>query len=135
MADHLAAGGVRDAEIAIQEEVAQTPARKFGVGWFDVGKFADDRVLIHLNTSTARFARSRQSPASNFLAARIGAFEPSLCYAKITPATLQRAGFGKRTREHAEAVGPKSKFGLSVFQSGVGAAAEKVVKTPRMAAS
>jgi hypothetical protein len=92
-------------------------------------------VLIHLNTSTARFARSRQSPASNFLAARIGAFEPSLRYAKITPAALRRGGVGKRTREHAEAVGPKLKFGLSNFQPGVSAAAEKVVKTPRMAAS
>jgi hypothetical protein len=55
MADHLAAGGVRNAEIAIQEEVAQTPSREFGIGWFDVGKFADDRVLIHLNASTALF--------------------------------------------------------------------------------
>ena len=29
MADHLPAGGVGDAEIAIQEEVAQTPALEF----------------------------------------------------------------------------------------------------------
>jgi hypothetical protein len=92
-------------------------------------------VLIHLNASTALFARSRQSPASNFLAARIGAFEPSLRYAKITPAALQRGGFGNRTRKHAEAVGPKLKFGLSDFQPGVAAATETVFEAARMAAS
>jgi hypothetical protein len=48
MADHLAAGRSRDAEIAIQEEVAQAPARKFGIAGLDVGKCADGRVLIHI---------------------------------------------------------------------------------------
>jgi hypothetical protein len=48
MTDHLAAGRVRDAEIAIQEEVAQAASREFGIIRLDVGKFADDRVLIHL---------------------------------------------------------------------------------------
>ena len=47
MADHLAAGRVRDAEIAIQEEVPQSSFREFGIAGFDVGKFADDRVPIH----------------------------------------------------------------------------------------
>src|SRR3984893_18830098 len=52
---HLTAGGVRDAEIAIQEEVAQPSSREFGIAGFDVGKFADDRVLTHLKASTIPF--------------------------------------------------------------------------------
>jgi hypothetical protein len=55
VADHLAAGSVGDAEIAIQEEVAQTSSREFGIAGFDVGKFADGRVLIHLDASTIDF--------------------------------------------------------------------------------
>jgi hypothetical protein len=47
MADHLPAGGIGDAEVAIQEEVAQTPALEFSISWFDVRKFADDGVLVH----------------------------------------------------------------------------------------
>jgi hypothetical protein len=88
-----------------------------------VGKRADDRVLIHLKASTVFLARSRQSPASNFLAARIGAFEASLCYAKITPAALQRGEFAGRCRQHGEAVGSKLKFEFAEFwPSTVGAA-------------
>jgi hypothetical protein len=33
MADHLAAGGVGNAEVAIQEEIAQAPALEFGIAW------------------------------------------------------------------------------------------------------
>jgi hypothetical protein len=69
------------------------------------------------------------------LAARIGAFEPSLCYAKITPAALQRGRPRARCRNGAEAVGSKSKFELSGLQPGVDEAVEKVVDAPRMAAS
>jgi hypothetical protein len=58
MTDHLAAGRGRDTEIAVQEEVAQASSREFGVAGFDVGKFADGRVLIHLKASTVLFARS-----------------------------------------------------------------------------
>ena len=47
MADHLAAGCVRYAEIAIQEEVAQTSALEFGIAGFDVREFADDGLLVH----------------------------------------------------------------------------------------
>ena len=47
MADHLTAGGAGDAEIAVQEEVAQSPSREFGVAGFYVGKFFDDGVLVH----------------------------------------------------------------------------------------
>src|SRR5260370_41975153 len=54
MADHLAAGRVRNAEIAIQEEVAQAPSGEFGIARFDVGKFVDDRVLIHRKASAVR---------------------------------------------------------------------------------
>jgi hypothetical protein len=63
-------------------------------------------VLIHLKPPPFLLARSRQSPASNFLAARIGAFEASLCYAKITPAALQRGEFASPGRAEVEAVGP-----------------------------
>ena len=47
MADHLPAGGVGNAEIAIQEEVAQTSALEFGIAGFDVREFADDSLLVH----------------------------------------------------------------------------------------
>jgi len=47
VADHLPAGGIGDAEVAIQEEVAQTPAPEFGIAWFDVREFADNGVLVH----------------------------------------------------------------------------------------
>ena len=47
MADHLPAGGVGNAEVAIQEEVAQTSALEFGIAGFDVREFADDRLLVH----------------------------------------------------------------------------------------
>jgi hypothetical protein len=58
-----------------------------------------------------------------------------LCYAKITPAALQRGWPRARSREGAEAVGSKPKFELSDLQPGVAEAAEKVVEAPGMAAS
>jgi hypothetical protein len=81
MADHLPAGRVRDAEIAIQEEVAQATPGEFGIARLDVGKFAEDGVLIHLDASIVLgmclfldaflWMQSRQPAASNFLAAGI----------------------------------------------------------------
>jgi hypothetical protein len=47
------------------------------------------------------------------LAARIGAFEASLCYAKITPAALHRGEFRGRNRQAAEAAAGNPKFRLS----------------------
>ena len=47
MADHLPAGSIRNAEIAIEEEVAQTSVRVVGVAGLDVGEFADGRELVH----------------------------------------------------------------------------------------
>jgi hypothetical protein len=44
------------------------------------------------------------------LAARIGAFEAWLCYAKITPAARWRGGLDERCREDTEAAGSKPKF-------------------------
>jgi hypothetical protein len=38
-----------------------------------------------------------------------------LCYAKITPAALQRGELSGRRRESAEAAGRNPKFGSSVF--------------------
>jgi len=52
------------------------------------------------------FSRDRDNQlASNFLAARIGAFEASLCYAKIKPAALHRGEIVFRCRKDIEAVG------------------------------
>jgi hypothetical protein len=76
-------------------------------------------VLIHLKTSTVLLARSRQSPASNFLAARIGAFEVLWCYAKITPSALHRGEFRCRYHPAAEAAGGNPKFRLSKFAHGI----------------
>jgi hypothetical protein len=80
-------------------------------------------------------ARSRQSPASNFLAARIGAFEASLCYAKITPAALQRGDFACRRRGGAEAAGGNPKFALNDFPTVDAGSARPLLQAPRMAAS
>jgi hypothetical protein len=51
MTDHLAAGRLGNAEIAIQEEIAQAAACELGIARFVVGEFADNGVLIHLKTS------------------------------------------------------------------------------------
>jgi len=57
------------------------------------------------------FSRDRDNHlASNFLAARIGAFEASLCYAKITPAALHRGELENRGDENAEALGGQLEF-------------------------
>jgi hypothetical protein len=69
------------------------------------------------------------------LAARIGAFEAWLCYAKIKPAARWRGRPGERCREDTEAVGSKPKFEPGDFQRRVGAAAERVIKSAAMAAS
>jgi hypothetical protein len=46
-----------------------------------------------------------------------------LCYAKITPATLQRGKFAGRCRNDAEAAGGRPEFALSDFRRvGAGAA-------------
>jgi hypothetical protein len=76
-------------------------------------------VLIHLKPPPFLLARSRQSSASNFLAARIGAFEASLCYAKITPVALQRGGCDRPGGADVEALGRKPKFELSEFLSAI----------------
>jgi hypothetical protein len=44
------------------------------------------------------------------LAARIGAFEASLCYAKITPASRTRGEFAQASRQDTEALGGNLKF-------------------------
>jgi len=44
------------------------------------------------------------------LAARIGAFEARLCYAKITPALLRSGEFAGRSRRDREALGCNLKF-------------------------
>jgi len=63
-----------DTEIAIQEEVAQTPALEFGVGWFDVGEFADDCVLVHDGLHRCAGASATIHERPNFRQRRIVAF-------------------------------------------------------------
>jgi hypothetical protein len=57
------------------------------------------------------------------LAARIGAFEASLCYAKFTPAALHRGEFAGAARQAAEAVGRRAGFEFGdVRRGGIGSA-------------
>jgi hypothetical protein len=112
MTDHLAAGCSRDAEIAIQEEVAQAASGEFGITWFDVGKFVDDSVLIHRGLHCSCSCNRGNAQASNFLAAQDAAFTASWCYAKITPATLHSGDFDNCRGGGAEAAGRRRKFEL-----------------------
>jgi hypothetical protein len=59
--------------------------------------------------------RSRQSPASNFLAARDRLFTALLCYAKITPAALHCGEIDCAGRDGDEAAGAKPEFRVSNF--------------------
>jgi len=65
------------------------------------------------------FKQSRQAQASNlrpiFWQHGIAVFAASFCYAKITPAALQRGEFNGRCGWHAEALGRKRKSGSSDF--------------------
>jgi hypothetical protein len=87
-------------------------------------------VLIHLNLHRSSLW-SRQSPASNFLAARIGAFEALLCYAKITPAALRRGDCKDRCAEGVEAVGRGLEFQSGDFSRNITGAPLLAVKLPR----
>jgi hypothetical protein len=69
------------------------------------------------------------------LAARIGAFGASLCYAKITPAALHRGEIDDRCREDAEALGCKLKFQLSEFHRRIAGSAARIMQASLMAAS
>jgi hypothetical protein len=69
------------------------------------------------------------------LAARIGAFEAQLCYAKITPAPLHRGESPDRCRESAEAAGGNPKFGSNDFPTINTGPARPPLQAPRMAAS
>jgi hypothetical protein len=72
---------------------------------------------------------------SNFLAAQVAAFTASLCYAKITPAALQRGDFEGRCRNGAEVTGGKPESGLSDLRRGIASSAISVVRSPSMAPS
>jgi hypothetical protein len=69
------------------------------------------------------------------LAARIGAFEASLCYAKIEPAALHRGEIDFPCREDIEAVGRKPEFELSDFPAVIAGAAPQALQALPMAAS
>jgi hypothetical protein len=130
MADHLTAGRRGNAEVAIQEEVAQAPSREFGIAWFDVRKCVDDSVLIHRGLHCSRSSKSRRSLTSNFSAARIGVFAATWCYAKITPAALHRGDFACRGRKDREVSGRHSKFAMSYFRRVVAASAAPLTPGP-----
>jgi hypothetical protein len=83
VADHLPAGGIGDAEVAIEEEVAQSPFPELGVAGFDVGEFADDEASTVFVREIATCARR-----PNFRQRRVVAVTASCCHAKITPAAL-----------------------------------------------
>jgi hypothetical protein len=65
----------------------------------------------------------------------ITVFAASFCYAKITPAALQRGEFGDRGGRHAEALGRKRKSGLSDFWRAASGAVLPIAETPWMAPS
>jgi hypothetical protein len=69
------------------------------------------------------------------LAAGIGVFAASLCYAKIAPATLHRGVFDGCCLEHAEAAGPMPKSGLWDFVRGIAGPAARIVQACSMARS
>jgi len=68
------------------------------------------------------------------LAARIGAFEASLCYAKIEPAALHRGEIDWPRREDIEALGRKPEFELSDPPALIAGAAALAVQALPMAA-
>jgi hypothetical protein len=59
--------------------------------------------------------QSRQSPASNFLAARDSGFTTLLFHAKITPAALHCGETDRRCGTDAEAAGRRAEFKVSDF--------------------
>jgi hypothetical protein len=65
----------------------------------------------------------------------IAVFAASLCYAKITPATLHRGEYRRRCRESAEAAAANPKFGLHDFPRVSAGAAMTTLEAARMAAS
>jgi hypothetical protein len=69
------------------------------------------------------------------LAARIGAFAASCCYAKITPAALQRGEIAKRSHGSREPVGRKPEFEPCDFSRPVSEPAARGQQTLSMAAS
>jgi hypothetical protein len=82
------------------------------------------------------FSRDRGNHlASNFLAARIGAFEASLRYAKIEPAALHRGEIGFACREDIEAVGERPEFELSDPPAVIAGATGRPPRALPMAAS
>jgi len=69
------------------------------------------------------------------LAARIGAFEASLCYAKIEPAALHRGEIVCPCREDIEAVGRRPESELSDFLTVIASAAALALQALPMTAS
>jgi hypothetical protein len=89
------------------------------------------------------FKQSRQGPgfqfASNlrpiFWQRGIAVFAASFCYAKITPAALQRGEFSGGCGEDGEALGRKRKSGSSDFWRTASGPVLPIAETPWMAPS
>jgi hypothetical protein len=120
MADHLASGRVRDAEIAIEKEFAQAFSHVVGIAWLDVGEFADDSVLVHDDLHRL-FVRVRRP---NFRQGRIDASQLCSCHARIAPAALHRGDLTGDGDRHAEAYGGRSEFRIGKFDHGVAGACD-----------
>jgi hypothetical protein len=67
------------------------------------------------------------------LAASIAAFTTSLCYAKITPAALQRDIFPRRVREDREALARLPKFAFGDSARAAATPSPSIVPKPSMA--
>jgi hypothetical protein len=93
MTNHLSAGCAGNAEIAVQEEVAQAASLVLGIAGLDVGKCFDGCVLIH-DDLHHRWCVRNHHEASKFLAASHRRVRARLGYAKITPAAATRGNRG-----------------------------------------
>jgi len=100
-----------------------------------MGKFVDDRALIHHGLRCSWRCNRGDAQASIFLAAGIGVFAASLCYAKITPAALHRGESGERRGKGDEALGCNPKFELSQSWRVIASPAERSRRHPCMAPS
>jgi hypothetical protein len=83
-----------------------------------VGKFADGRMLVHLKGLHHWFTQSRRSPASNFLAARIGALKADVAMRKSRQPPCTAAIFGIATSNNSKLLDVAENFGQAIFSHG-----------------
>jgi hypothetical protein len=96
-------------------------------------------VLIHQGLHCSCSSNRDKAQASNlrpiFWQRGIAVFAAAFCYAKITPAALQRGEFCGRCDWHAEALGPKRKSGAGDFWRTASGPVLPIAETPWMAPS